>query len=89
MSCRMRRRGIKSRAAEDKAMYSLSVVDKAISDCSLLLHVTGYPQKVITKPVRDNTLSQRWLYSRCHRPAKSASTYISRAKDGCGLRVKP
>jgi hypothetical protein len=29
-SCSMRRKGNSSRVAEDKAMYSLSVVDKAI-----------------------------------------------------------
>ena len=32
MSCSIRRKGSSSRVAEDKGIYSLSVVDKAISD---------------------------------------------------------
>jgi hypothetical protein len=43
--------------AVDKAMYLLSVVDKAISVWSLLPHVMGQPQKVITNPVQDRTFS--------------------------------
>ncbi len=48
MSWRTRRKGRSSRVAVDRAMYSLSVVDRAISDCSLLAQLMGHPQKVTT-----------------------------------------
>ena len=47
--------GINSRISLDKEMYSLSVVLRAISVCSLLPQVIGHPAYIITKPVRDNT----------------------------------
>jgi len=42
------RKGSKSLVAIESAIYSLSVIDKAISLWSLLHQVTGHPQKVIT-----------------------------------------
>jgi len=57
MSCRTCLKGRIFLVAVDKAMYSLSVVDKAISVWSLLPHVMGQPQKVITNPVQDRTFS--------------------------------
>ena len=52
----MRRKNrITSRIALDRAMYSISVVLRAISVCSLLPQIIGHPEYIITKPVRDNT----------------------------------
>jgi hypothetical protein len=51
ISCTICRRGKISQVAVDNAMYSLSVVDRAISVCNLLPLNIGHPQKVITKPV--------------------------------------
>jgi hypothetical protein len=48
MSWSIRRRGRISLVAVDNAMYSLSVVESAISVCSLLLQYIGHPQKVTT-----------------------------------------
>jgi len=48
MSCKMRQRGRRSQVAVERAIYSLSVVERAISVCSLLAHTTGQPQKLIT-----------------------------------------
>ena len=49
------KKGITYRIALDRAMYSLSVVLRAISFLSLLPQVIGHPAYIITKPVRDNT----------------------------------
>ena len=89
MSCSIRRKGSSSRVAEDKGIYSLSVVDKAISDWSLLVQEIGNPQKVTTKPVLDKTLFLRWLHSLCQRPAKSASTYMSKLNEQFGRSIMP
>jgi hypothetical protein len=48
MSCKTRQRGRISLAAVYKAMYSLSVVERAILDCNLLAHEIGQPQEMIT-----------------------------------------
>ncbi len=48
ISCKIRRKGRMSLVAEDRAIYSLSVVERAISDWTLLVQDTGQPQKVIT-----------------------------------------
>jgi hypothetical protein len=89
MSVKICLRGNSSLVAVDKAIYSLSVVERAISVWSLLHHVTGHPQKYITKPVLDKTFSHKVAYSVCHTPAKSASTNISRVKDLFGFTSKP
>ena len=47
--------GITSHIALDRSMYSLSVVLREISVCSLFPQVIGHPAYIITKPVRDNT----------------------------------
>jgi len=44
MCCRMRRKGSNCRVAVERAIYSLSVVNNAISDCNLLAHETGHSQ---------------------------------------------
>ncbi len=80
MSKRSWRRGKSSRAAELRAMYSLSVADKAISVWRRLAQVTGHPPKKRTCPVWERTLSGRCVCSLCHIPAKSESTYISKAR---------
>ena len=47
--------GITSRISLDRAMYSLSVVLRAIYVCKFLPQVIGHPAYIMTKPVRDNT----------------------------------
>lgn len=44
--------GIRSRKEVDNAMYSASVVDKAISVCILECHNIGHPKYLIMYPVR-------------------------------------
>ena len=51
ISFMIRRSGINCLVAMLSAMYSASVVERAISDCNLLDQVTGQPQWVIRKPV--------------------------------------
>jgi hypothetical protein len=89
MSDKIRLSGKSSHVAVDNAMYSLSVLERAISVCNLLHHVTGHPQKVTTKPVRDSTFSCKAAYSLCHIPAKSASMNISRVMDVFGFSINP
>jgi hypothetical protein len=48
MSFKTRRRGNNSLIADERAIYSLSVVERAISDCNLLAQETGQPQNVTT-----------------------------------------
>jgi hypothetical protein len=81
--------GNNSLVAVDKAMHSLSVVERAISVWSLLHHVMGHPQKVMTKPVLDNAFSRKVAHSLCHMPAKSASMNISKVRDLFGFKSKP
>jgi hypothetical protein len=45
-----------SQVAVDSAIYSLSVVERAISYCSLLHQEIGHLQNVTINPVRDKTL---------------------------------
>ena len=47
--------GITSRITLGRAMYSLSVVLRAISVCNLLPQVIGHPEYIMKEPVRDNT----------------------------------
>ena len=44
---------ISSRHAVDRAMYSASVVERAVSVCSLDAQVTGHPAYVMAHPERD------------------------------------
>ena len=78
--------GINSLAAILKAMYSASVVHKAISDCNLLPKCMGHPWQY---PVHDKTQLQRRENSLCQVPVKLASTYMSRLPVGVGLNIKP
>ena len=55
--------GSASLVAVDSAMYSASVVLKAISVCNRLNHVTGQPPNLMTHPVRDLTELGSWLVS--------------------------
>ena len=52
-SSRMMRRGSRTQSAWDNEMYSASMVDRAVSICSLLTQETGIEPRVITKPERD------------------------------------
>ena len=45
--------GISSRHAVDRAMYSASVVERAVSVCSLDAQVTGQPAYVMAHPEHD------------------------------------
>ena len=58
----------------DSAMHSASVVLSAISVWSLLDHVTGQLQYVMTKPVLDSTDSCNWACFWCNLPVKSLPT---------------
>jgi len=55
----MRRSGSNCRVAMLRAIYSASVVERVISDWSLLDYMMGHPQKVMMKPVRERTESRR------------------------------
>jgi hypothetical protein len=66
--------GMRSRMAWDNAMYSASVVDKAIYVCSFDAQSTGHPQNVITYPILDFIVLEFSATSGFHNPAKSAST---------------
>ncbi len=72
-SKRRSRIGIRSQVDWDNAMYSASVVLRAISVCSLEDHRMGQFAKVITYPVRDFTEMGSWASSDDHKPVKSAS----------------
>ena len=67
-------KGITSLIAWNSAMYSDSVVLKAIYICSLLHHVRGHPAYIITKPVLDRTHSGLVWSPDDQLPANSAST---------------
>ena len=68
------RNGITSHIAEVRAIYSLSVVLRAISVCSLLCQVIGQPANMITNPVLERTDSELVWSPSFQPPAKSAST---------------
>ncbi len=53
-----------------RAWYSVSVVLRAISVCSLLVHETGHPQYTRTNPVQERVLLWRWANAWCHLLAK-------------------
>lgn len=73
-SCRMVRIGSRSRREVERAIYSASVVDRAISNCDLEDHRIGQPTYVITYPVLDFTLDGSFEVLCVHVPAKYAST---------------
>ena len=50
-------KGMASLIAVDKAIYSLSVVLRAISVCNLLPQVIGHPANIMMKPVLESTNS--------------------------------
>ena len=64
--------GITSRISLDRAMYSLSVVLRAIYVCKFIPQVIGHPAYIITKPVRDNTDSRLSLLPSFRPPSKAA-----------------
>jgi hypothetical protein len=67
-------KGIASLIAIERAWYSASIVDVAISDCCLLLQTTEQlAMKILTKHVRLFTHEGSCLSSYPHSPAKSAS----------------
>ena len=70
--------GISSRHAVDRAMYSASVVERAVSVCSLDAQVTGQPAYVIAHPEHDlDVVGSVPAILRSNPPAKSASTQHS------------
>lgn len=89
MSARICLSDRRSRVAELSAMYSLSVVERAISIYSLLAYVTGQPPNVMTNPMRKLTLLRSCECSLCHIPAKLESTYMSCVKSDAGRMIRP
>ena len=81
--------GNTSRRAVLSAIYSASVVDRAIWVCNLLTQYIGQPAYLSTKPVRDRTFSALSTSVRSQPPAKSASTKHSRPFFLSGLNLKP
>ena len=67
-----------SRHAVDRAIYSASVVDRAVNGCSLDPQVTGHPAYVIAHPERDlDVVGSVPVMLQSKPPAKSASTQHS------------
>ena len=83
------KKGSTSRIATDNAMYSASVVLKAISVCNLLPQNIGQPAYEMTKPVRDKTDSGLVVSPLLNPPAKSASTWHSRPFVVSGRKMIP
>ena len=77
-SFRIAMSGITSRRLWDSATYSLSVVDRVISDWSFDEHITGQLAYLITYPVREKTDDGSSEPSIFQSPANDASTYNSR-----------
>ena len=70
--------GISSRHAVDRATYSASVVERAISVCSLDAQVTGQPAYVIAHPECElDVFGSVPAILQSNPPAKSASTQHS------------
>ena len=70
--------GISSQHTVDRAMYSASVVERAVSVCSLDAQVTGQPAYVMAHPDRDlDVVGSVPAILRSNPPAKSASTQHS------------
>ena len=69
--------GSTSRKKSDRAMYSLSVVEKEISVWSFEHQITEQAATMMTYLVRDMTDDGASLQAEFHSPAKEASTYVS------------
>jgi hypothetical protein len=83
------RQGSKSRIAIERAEYSASIVDVAISPCNFEHQRTGQFATQIANPVLDLTHEGSNLSSCCHRPAKSASRKQSMSRFSDGLNTRP
>ena len=80
---------ITSRSAEERAIYSASVVLRAMSDWTLLFQSMGHPAYDMTKPVRewqDKGSIDEYLVQV---PAKSASTWHSSPRLLSGWSINP
>ena len=82
-------RGMTSRKDGENAIYSLSVVDNAISVWSLLLQMIGQLAYRTTYPVRERTEDDSSLHSLFHSPAKDASTKVSMLRVLSGRKRMP
>ena len=70
--------GISSRHAVDRAMYSASVVERAVSICNLDTQVTGQPAYVVAHPECDfDVVGSIPAILRSNPPAKSVLTQHS------------
>ena len=70
--------GISSRHVVDRAMYSASVVKRAVSVCSFDAQVTGHPAYVMAHPECDlDVVGSVPAIRQSNPPAKSASTQHS------------
>jgi hypothetical protein len=74
--------------ATDRALYSASIVERAISDWSLLVQMTGQFERQITKPVRLLTQVGSNLSSYGQSPAKSALQKTSMSRTPVGRRIR-
>ena len=77
ISCRKVIVGIASLRECDKAIYSLSVVDRLISVCNFDNQIIGHPAYNNTEPICDNTDEGLLLHDLFQSPAKEASTKTS------------
>ena len=74
ISSRSSLNGKHSFSAIDSALYSASIVESAMLDCSLLCQIIGQPAIQTTNPVRLFTQDGSVVSSYDHNPAKLAST---------------
>ena len=83
-------RGMTSRSDVERAIYSDSVDDRAISVCSLDAHTMGHLTNSTWYPVRDRAvLVSSWLDTLSQLPLKSASTQHSKAWLSLGVMMMP
>ena len=81
--------GITSLRDCDKAMYSLSVVDRLISVWSFDIHIIGQLAYFTTYPVLENTEVGSSLHDLFHYPANEASTFTSTDFDSSTFIMRP
>jgi hypothetical protein len=81
--------GMVSRSASLRQTHSASVLDKAISVCSLECHTTGHPAHLMMQPVLDFVVASSSLLSPNYQlPLWSASANTVKEKS-FGSRIRP
>ena len=81
--------GIASLRAYDRPVYSLSVLESAISVCIWYLQMMGHPWYDTMYPCRDLTVSRSHASFLSQLPAKSASTNTSNSLELEGRSMRP